>query len=100
MKDEDAKYYDPATNPLIPTPEPVFKESAGDGRAPLFDPGLTPEALRAQLDQAFGSKLETDLAGKHLVKMADGAWTADGKALKELPPSILAELALRLAIGK
>jgi len=96
MKDEDAKYYDPATNPLIRVPDVSEDTALGDGRAPFLAPSVTPETVRTALDQAFGGKLEAELAGRRLVKMADGSWTVDGVALKDAPPSLLADLSQAL----
>lgn len=90
MKD-DAKYYDPATNPLIRVPEFSEEQPTGDGRAPFLALSVTPEFVRAELDRTFGAKLEGELAGRRFVKMADGSWTVDGKQLKDLEaPELLA----------
>jgi len=108
MKDDelDAKYLDPATNPMISTsedrPMPDPKDAAPD---PYLHPATNPLLggqtrttgieVQDRINRLYPEEDLVDLEdGRRLMRMADRkTWQLDGKPLKDLDPKDLADLA-------
>jgi hypothetical protein len=96
MDNDDEKYLDPEQNPMIPRePGAEFKEPLKvgdpffdpDGRSPMVDWDLTPEALAEKITAAFPGENEITIGSRILVRMVAGNYTEkeSGKRIDELP---------------
>lgn len=91
---DDEKYLDPEQNPMILTGEkkaeslkvgdPFFDV---DGRSPMIDWNLTPEALAEKITAAYPDQNEIEIGSRILVRMVAGNYTEKetGKPIGELP---------------
>ena len=109
-EDLDPKYLDPAVYPFLPGSDAKPFEKKPDPPDRYVDPAHNPmidaraetgsiveaEILADKINGAFPTENMIVLGGVTIIRMADGAFTVNGKPLAELPAATLEAISAAL----